>query len=405
MSRILNYHSSFLPHLGGIEHNIYYFAKYSNNEHLVLTNLLPGTKKFERIDNIEVYRVPPVTPTAIKSKRRLMSHILREIPREINKVNQLKTINYDLLHLRGPYLSNDLFYGLDCLLGSSFFKKVAAWRFSKKPRVVTFHLLLSSTKFVSKDAELSFWFFNEKKSWLKYENYLCDIANEIICVDHFMIKPLEKISNGKRINYIPSGIDSTIFTPRNKEESLTHLPKSIRDILTNQFTILFLGRLDPMKGITFLNKLADILPNYVQLVQVGEGKQRVASSRIKKLNGIKNELIPHLLNVCDVVFQPSILEGISRVSLESMACGKPTIMLGSKLDRYPLIDNENGFIADNTSQVAEIITLLNKSDSLYKKISKNAILSVKEFHVQSLVSKLDQVYHNCLNDFKTSPSG
>lgn len=396
MSRILNYYAYFLPHLGGIEQNIYYFSKYSKHEHIVLTNLLPNTKLHEKIDGIEVFRVPPETSPPTKSKKRLLSHILKEIPREINKFNYFKKIDFDLLHLRGPYLSNDLCYGLDCLLGVSFFKKFSPWASIKKPRVVTFHLLLSNTKFVTKEAESNFWYYDEKKSWKKYEKHLCHIADEIICVDHFMIKELQKFSNGKKIHYIPSGIDSNIFYPMEKNKAISNLPPSVREILSKKFTILFLGRLDPMKGLPFLSELADSLPDSIQLVQAGEGKQTTTSDKIVKIGKIENKLVPYLLNGSDVVFQPLVLEGISRVSLESMACGKPTIMLGKNLDRFPMENEKNGFVVDSVSEAIKIINRLHNSSSLYEQISKNAAMVTNDFSVQSLVPKLDQVYQSCL---------
>jgi len=396
MSRVLNYYSSFLPHLGGIEQNIYYFAKYSKMQHLVLTDKLLGTKNHERINNIEVYRSPPVTPPTTKSKIRLISHLSRELPREIYKWKMLKKIEYDILHLRGPYLPIDLFYGFDCIFGISFLKKLNAWRVSKNPIVITFHLLLSDMKFVSREAESSFWIANEKTSWKGYEKFLCKHAKEIICVDHYAIERLKQISGGKEIHYIPSGIDLNIFKPMTKTEAIKHLPESIQKSLNHSFNVLFLGRLDPMKGLQFLQDLSEKLPPQIRMVQVGEGKLKTESDKIIKLGKLSNSLVPHIINACDIIFQPVILEGISRISLEGLACGKPVIMLGTHTDRYPIVNGKNGFVVDNVSEAIEIIIELLKSASFYKQISTNALNTSKEFNVELLAKKLDKIYQSTI---------
>jgi len=387
----------FLPHLGGIEQNIYYFSKYSKMNHSVITDKLPTTKNFEKIENIDVYRVPPINHFANKSKMRLISNLIQDIPREINKIGLLKEINYDILHLRGPYLSIDLFYGLDCLFGISFFKKFAVWRNSKKPKIITFHNLHSSTKFVSKEAESNFWLLKEKSSWKNYEKFLCKQVDEIVCVDRFMIEPLKKMSQEVKIHYIPSGVDLRIFKPLKKDQAINSLPNSIQNFLKDDFKVLFLGRLDPMKGLSFLEELAKKLPSSIKIILVGEGKLEIKSPRIINLGKLDNNLVCFVIDSCDIVFQPLILEGISRVSLESLACGKPTIMLGSKLDHYPLENGKNGFVVDSVNEAVNLIIELKNSESLYKEISYNAIQTSKNFDVRLLAKKLDRVYQSMLD--------
>lgn len=362
-------------------------------KHAVITDKLPGTKNFEKIENIDIYRAPPVNIINVKSRRQLITKILMEIPREINKNTLLNKIQFDILHLRGPYLANDFFYGIDCYLGLCFFKKFTSWRFSKKPTVLTFHTLLSSTKFVSKDAESSFWYRNEKNSWKGFEKFLCNHSREIICVDQYMLEPLKQISNGKQVHYIPSGIDLSIFKPIKKEVAINSLPEKFKKLFKD-FNVLFVGRLDQSKGLKFLKELADIIPSHMRLIHIGSGKLEIESDKIVTLGSIENNLVPILINACDAVFSTGVIEGIGRISLESMACGKPTIMLGKHLNRYPLVDHENGFVVDSPSQAAEILIELFKSESFYKKISCNTISTSKQFDVRLLTNKIDKIYES-----------
>lgn len=389
--KILNYYASFLPFMGGIEQNIYYFAKYSKMQHIVLTNQLHNTQNFERIGGIEVYRVPPKVPPLKKSKKRLVSHLLKEIPREINKIKMLKKINFDIIHLRGPYLSSDLFYGLDCTIGSSFFKKLSPWRLVNKPKIITFHALLSYTKFISPEAESTLWIYREKKSWNKFEKFLCKYSDEIICVDQYMIAPLRELSEGKEIHFIPSAVDLSIFKPMEKNETLNFLPDDIKKSL-GRFNVLIIGRINEIKGVMFLNHLSKLLPKSINIIHVGEGKLPLQSSRIIKLGPLANSLLPYLINYSDIVFHPAITEGIGRTALETLACGKPIIMLGKHMNRFPLINGKNGFIVDDPKSAAEIILELHNSQNFYKQIALNAISTSKDFDVRELAGKVDKIY-------------
>lgn len=400
--RVLNYAPLFLPHIGGIEENIYYFARYGRVKHLVLTERLPDTANYEQIDNIEVYRAGP-TKSDNKSPIQLFKNLALDIPRELRKSQMLRTIDYDILHLRAPYLSSDLFYAMDCVLGSSSFKKFNPWSGTRKPVVATFHLLLSSTNFVNPEAEKAFWIKNEKHSWRKFEQFVCSKAEIIVCVDQFMIDPLHKLSMGKEVQFIPSGIDLTIFRPIRKEDAVNSLPSELRTVFDSTFTVLFLGRLDPMKGVDQLDELADRLPEGIRIVIVGDGKQSTGSHKVIRIGKLPNSMIPYVLNSCDVLFQPLILEGISRVALEGLACGKPVVMMGRHLNRYPIIDGRNGFVVDNITQAKDTIEELYRNDSLYRSIINNAVATSKDFDVRILAKKLDKVYETCYSSSVGQP--
>ena len=70
--------------------------------------------------------------------------------------------------------------------------------------------------------------------------------------------------------------------------------------------------------------------------------------------------------------------------------------LGKNLDRFPLENEKNGFVVNSVSEAIKIIGRLHDSNSFYEQISKNAALISKDFSVQSLAPKLDEVYELCL---------
>jgi glycosyltransferase involved in cell wall biosynthesis len=389
--KILNYSSIFLPNKGGVAHNIFYFAKFSKMKHIVLTDQLPNTKQFEIIENIDIHRIHPIK-NSFTIKKIFSSYLLDEIKRDKNKLKKLNDLEFDLLHLRGPYLSSDLQYFLDCFFGISFFKNFSIWKSQKKPIISTFHALLSATKFVTKQEEKDFWFYNEKKSWEKYEKFICSQSNEIICVDHYHIEKLKKLSNGKPIHFIPSGVDLNIFYPVEKSLAKKELPKDLQNLFEFNHILLVIGRLSVDRGLIFLEKLSEKLPNNIKIIVLGSGKMIPKSKKIRFLGSIENSLLPFFINASDIIFQPLIAEGISRVSLESLACGKPVIMRGSKMDRYPLVNGKNGYVVDSIEEAKNIINELLNSSNLYKSISKNALKTSAKFDVKELSKKIDSIY-------------
>ena len=388
--KILNYSNVFFPLAGGIEHNIFYFAKYSKMDHLVLTDLQPYTEGIEDYGHITAHRVPPVKQPFDARKNPLL-FALDEIRRERNRKRILKELEFDLLHLRGPYLSSDLNYYLDCLLGRTFFKKYCAWKDSAKTIVSTFHALLSSTKFTSEDEEKSFWLHNERGSWDEFVKFVCSRSEEIICVDHYMIEPLERASGGKTVHYIPSGIDQSVFYPVDQEEARRQVSDRFPAFSEGKRILLVVGRLGQDRGISFLESLADILPDGILIVVVGSGKTVPRSNNIRYLGPVDNSLMPLLFNASDFVFNPVIVEGTSRTGMEAMSCGKPLIMRGRSLDRYPIEDGKNGFVIDDVSEAAGVLDDLESSNT-YGRISKNALETSKVFDVRMLSEKVDRIY-------------
>ena len=145
----------------------------------------------------------------------------------------------------------------------------------------------------------------------------------------------EYTADPKHISVIPCGIDPVLFRPVDK----AFARKACN--LASKKTILFVGRMDPLKGLSNLLEAISILQprNDFQLLVIGgDGKNETEYQRMLDLireNNISSMVIPlgsipHedmylYYNAADFCIIPSYYESFSLVALESLSCGTPIL--------------------------------------------------------------------------------
>ena len=189
-----------------------------------------------------------------------------------------------------------------------------------------------------------------------------------------------------KISVIPCGVDPSLFSPRNSAQAKAHLG------LPDKRYILFVGRIDPVKGIDTLLRAMQLVKgtrNPLQdehlLIIGGDLDPAVAAtdSEINKLKrltrtlGIKDmvtflgaqrqDQLPYFYAAADMCILPSRYESFGMVALEAMACGTPVI--ASKVGGLAsFIQNEmSGLLipeGDEVSLAEKILLLL--SDTSFK---------------------------------------
>lgn len=121
-------------------------------------------------------------------------------------------------------------------------------------------------------------------------------------------------------------VNQKIFRPLNKTKARRQLG------IKNCFSVLFVGRLLPIKGVHILLQIAKEHPEW-NFIFVGTGplekKLRQAESDLGNVfffGSQSNEKLPVFYNAADVLVVPSQYEeGFARVIIEAMSCGCPVI--------------------------------------------------------------------------------
>lgn len=273
------------------------------------------------------------------------------------------------------------------------------------------HLHIIPWKFAIESDE---HFFNKMYSqWLKkaydqlgsnqQEKQAYLLSDKVVCV-----------SNSAK-NHVMSvyGVDPTKIAV--VYNGLSNVNKSSRCERTENFTILFVGRISREKGIVCLLNALKIVQTkgfHFDLKLAGhctrEMESRIRSTykdlKVHLLGKVSYEKLQVLYSECSVGVIPSLHEQCSYVAIEMSMFGMPMIV--SDVDalsemfedevnalKIPLdFDPDFGLKLDEEKFAASIIRLMNDSD-LREKLSKNAVLNYNErFTLERMIENILKLY-------------
>jgi glycosyltransferase involved in cell wall biosynthesis len=382
MNFVIQFYSGYYASSGGIETHITDIVRNLNNYNFeIVTDAFPNHPLIEKINsNVTVKRIKPVNGISSSSKSfdstkiSFPYRLAKDILRAGNKKRYLQESEYDLLHVHGMNSENSILRLSFILQNDFLIKHHADFSKIKKPKIITVHGLSSlivNSPFIE-----------------KIENeYLRQFEN-IICVDDKIFRTIEsKNDTNASIHYIPNGVDCSKF----KYKKLNN---------TDRLQIGFIGRLEKSRGIDFLVDLVKNKPEKVDITVIGAGNYKEIKrflsienmKSIRFLSNIKYDLIPNYIHEFDILFNPVIAEGISRVTLESMACGRPVIML-NKGNRYPIVHGKTGYLFNTSKDLLELIEFLGSNKEELIRVSKEARRMVEDrYSHEVILPQIDRLY-------------
>lgn len=171
------------------------------------------------------------------------------------------------------------------------------------------------------------------------------------------------------IGVVPCGVNLQLFQPVEKETARKELG------LDGEKIVLYVGRIEPLKGIEQLLKAIPHLPDTQRLRLVvvgGDENSRQEIDRLQRLSCrlhiqdlvtffglVKQERLPYFYSAADVCVVPSHYESFGLVALESLACGTPVVGTDVGGLKSIIRQGETGYLVmDNTPiRLAEKIAL------------------------------------------------
>jgi D-inositol-3-phosphate glycosyltransferase len=341
----------------------------------------------------------PAGPENPVTKKDLPTHI-PEFVSGIREFAHRKNIQYDLIHSH---------YWMSGIAALSLKKE---WQI---PVLQMFHTLarLKITQ--------SFPSTDDDAARSEGEQSVMDRVDHIIAAtqdESEKMTQLYRLSQSK-ISVIPPGIDTTHFYPIPVDEA-----KSFIGVPRDEKMLLFVGRIEPLKGIDkILYAIAnlqkgDILsncPNHLIIIggdpntTTADTNQEMARlqqlCRDLNINNLvlflgkqSQDTLPYYYSAAEIVLVPSHYESFGLVALEAMACGIPVIATQVGGLTTLVRNGVTGYtVPDDDPQALELsLTQLICKDEIRKRMSLNALAYAKNYSWDLITPKIIEEYKNLL---------
>ncbi len=253
------------------------------------------------------------------------------------------------------------------------------------------------------------------------EHAVLDIADRIVAATVAEMAQLQWLyqADQNKIAVIPPGVDVSHFYPIPPDEA-----KEFIGVPVNDRMLLFVGRIEPLKGIdTLLQAIAimrkrGVLDRYHLCMSIIGGEPNVSRadmsaemSRLKDLStdhGLDDlvaflgrrsqETLPYYYSAADAVIMPSHYESFGMVALEAMACGTPVVASQVGGLAFLILDGETGYHipVGNAQMLSERLTTLLGDHWLRQEMSCSAVTFAQEYAWENIAARIAELYEDVL---------
>ncbi len=359
--KILQVSDSYYPDPGGVSevlHNLSSALRNLGNEVQILTGGHPKAKEDKMVTRLG---------------RRISFYANKSAvnctfsPTLFSKVrNFIRNNSFDIIHTHGPFAPNLPFLALV---------------YSNATNIATFHTAFSGFNYY----KLSKFLFTPISRKIKGS----------ICVSQKAFDEIYPHFPQGNYEIIPNGVDTKRFNPRGAKL------KGFSD----KRMILFLGRLDPRKGLRVLLNAFPLIKEKIPdaiLVVAGKGSpptdipETLRKSIVFK-GMIPPEMVPLYYRSADLYCSPALFgETFGIVLLEAMSSGTPVI--ASDIDGYREVipDKEMLFEKGNPKSLADKAISLLKDNSKLQKNRKSGLETAKKYDWSNIAIKTENFYKSVL---------
>jgi len=343
----------------------------------------------------------PAGPETPIDKLELPNHIPQFV-RGIQAFAQEKNIEYDILH------SHYWLSGLAAERLSELWKGV--------PIIHMFHTLGEMKNRVANSAEE-----REPRERIKAESEILDFSNRIVVSTLAELTQLRFLyhADDRKITIIPPGVDTSHFYPIPPDEAKQYIGLKARDRM-----VLFVGRIEPLKGVdtlihamAILNGSTSKLPIHLAIIG-GEPDASVQemSSEMARLQQLCDDLgveqtviflgkrsqdtLPYYYSAAEAVVMPSHYESFGLVALEAMACGTPVIASEVGGLAYLVKDGETGYTIrdDDPIVLADRLASLLGDPDQRKRMGECAAEYARDYKWEKIAVQIKELYDVVINE-------
>ncbi|MCJ7736116.1 MAG: glycosyltransferase [Anaerolineae bacterium] len=340
----------------------------------------------------------PTGPEMPYDKHEVYDHLPEFVERVEDRVRS-EDIHYDILHSH-YWLSGAAAYELRKLWGT--------------PIVHMFHTLGKMKNIVAQRPEEL-----ETGRRIQTETDIVHFADALIAATPAEQRQLVDLygADPERIHVISPGVDTERFYPL----PVGHAKERI-GICSGQKTILFVGRIEPLKGIdSLLRAIALVLDRRPQWrgkvclpIIGGDPDRGHENAEMERLQALRDELgigdvvtflgakdqdtLPYYYSAAEMVVMPSDYESFGMVALEAMACGTPVIVSDVGGLAFLVKDGRTGYRvpARDVAGLADRILRLLDDDALRRTVGYRASCWAESYAWPNIAGEIEGVYAELL---------
>jgi D-inositol-3-phosphate glycosyltransferase len=213
-----------------------------------------------------------------------------------------------------------------------------------------------------------------------------------------------------KICTIPPGVDVDVFSPRDRGTCRAAL-----GLPQNENVVLFVGRVDPIKGIDTLlcaaaalgsagtegtvlfvgGDLDDLGIPVGPLAEIAAKSVRLGmAGHIRFVGSQPQDQFPLFYGAADVVAVPSRYESFGLVAVEAMACGRPVVASRAGGLRFTVEDEVTGYLAPvgDWGAFADHLARILGDRALRDRLGANALESAQRFAWTAVAESVLHVY-------------
>ncbi len=248
---------------------------------------------------------------------------------------------------------------------------------------------------------------HEKRWHLIVDRLTAPLVTGSVCVSQGVLRFSREVAglNPGRLTVIPNGIDPRLF------DTAVAVPRAAIGIPDDVYLALYVGRLDPQKGLPDLLDAAERVttqrPNW-HLALAGDGPSRpwlleylVKHPRLREKThwlGQRDD-VPGLLKTADVLVLASLWEGMPNVVLEAMAARLPVIGTAVEGTEDLILPGRTGWLVPPRDPEALTRALIEAVDSpkCCRQYGENGRLRVeREFSLETTVEAYERLWAGIL---------
>ena len=204
----------------------------------------------------------------------------------------------------------------------------------------------------------------------------------------------------EKVSVVPCGVNLKAFRPLDRKAAKEKVG------FCNDKTVLFVGRIEPLKGIDRLLKaMSGLAPtSRARLLVVGGDEESQPeidrlvdyarslglAGSVTFMGAAKHDLMPYFYNAADVCVVSSHYESFGLVALESLACGTPVVATDVGDLKNIIREGETGYVAfgDSPESLTEKIAMVLSWPDRSARKARSIRSTVADFSWASIATKI-----------------